>query len=160
MKKVQKLENYEQTKDKALRLLTFRAHSEKELAEKLRTAGANEEDIEKTLDFCRRYNFVDDLQYAKLKARDLKNLKKYGKRRIEAELRAKGISADFAEEAISELDFDDTEETLLPLVRKKLGGDFEKKSVDRCIRYFMYRGYDLREIKECINELQGEFDEL
>lgn len=160
MKKVQKLENYEQTKDKALWLLTFRAHSEKELTEKLRTAGANEEDIEKTLDFCRRYNFVDDLQYAKLKARDLKNLKKYGKRRIEAELRAKGISAEFAEEAISELDFDDTEETLLPLVRKKLGGDFEKKSIDRCIRYFMYRGYDLREIKDCINELQGEFDEL
>lgn len=160
MKKIQKLENYEQTKDKALRLLTFRAHSEKELSEKLRVAGASDENIEKTLDFCRRYNFVDDLQYAKLKARDLKNLKKYGKRRIETELRSKGISEEFAEEALSELNFDDAEETLLPLVQKKLGGNFEKKSVDRCIRYFMYRGYDLREIKECINELQGEFDEL
>lgn len=157
---MKKLENYEQTKDKALRLLTFRAHSEKELAEKLRMAGAEAEDIEKTLEFCRRYNFVNDLQYAKLKARDLKNLKKYGRHRIEAELHSKGISAEFIEEAVSELDFDDTKDTLLPLVRKKLGGDFEKKSVDRCIRYFMYRGYDLREIKECIYTIQGEFDEL
>lgn len=157
---MKKLENYEQTKDKALRLLTFRAHSEKELAEKLRMAGAEAEDIEKTLEFCRRYNFVNDLQYAKLKARDLKNLKKYGRHRIEAELHSKGISAEFIEEAVSELDFDDTNDTLLPLVRKKLGGDFEKKSVDRCIRYFMYRGYDLREIKECIYTIQGEFDEL
>lgn len=157
---MKKLENYEQTKDKALRLLTFRAHSEKELAEKLRMAGAEAEDIEKTLEFCRRYNFVNDLQYAKLKARDLKNLKKYGRHRIEAELHSRGISAEFIEEAVSELDFDDTKDTLLPLVRKKLGGDFEKKSVDRCIRYFMYRGYDLREIKECIYTIQGEFDEL
>lgn len=157
---MKKLENYEQTKDKALRLLTFRAHSEKELAEKLRMAGAEAEDIEKTLEFCRRYNFVNDLQYAKLKARDLKNLKKYGRHRIEAELHSKGISAEFIEEAVSELDFDDIKDTLLPLVRKKLGGDFEKKSVDRCIRYFMYRGYDLREIKECIYTIQGEFDEL
>ena len=103
---------------------------------------------------------MNDLQYAKLKARDLKNLKKYGRHRIEAELHSRGISAEFIEEAVSELDFDDIKDTLLPLVRKKLGGDFEKKSVDRCIRYFMYRGYDLREIKECIYTIQGEFDEL
>ena len=148
---MKKLENYEQVKDKALRLLTFRAHSEKELCGKLRTAGAESGDIEKVLDFCRRYNFVNDLQFAKGKARDLKNLKKYGRRRIEAELYSKGISAEYVAEA---------EENLLPLVRKKLGGDFEKKSVDRCIRYFLYRGYELREVKECINTLQGEADEL
>lgn len=157
---MKKLEDYEQVKDKALRLLTFRAHSEKELCDKLRTAGAESGDIEKVLDFCRRYNFVNDLQFAKGKARDLKNLKKYGRRRIEAELYSKGISAEYVAEALSELDFDDTEENLLPLVRKKLGGDFEKKSVDRCIRYFLYRGYELREVKECINTLQGEADEL
>ena len=76
---------YEETKDKALRLLTFRAHSEYELTGKLKHFGAREEDIEKTLDFCRRYNFVNDLQYAKSKAKDLQNLNKFGKRRIEAE---------------------------------------------------------------------------
>ena len=47
-----KIENYEQTKDRALRLLEFRAHSEKELYDKLRRDGADPEDIEKTLDFC------------------------------------------------------------------------------------------------------------
>lgn len=153
-------ENYEQTKDKALRLLTFRAHSEKELSDKLRAAGADNDDIEKTLAFCRRYNFVNDLQYAKSKAKDLRNLKKYGKRRIEAELYSKGISSEFIAEAVSELDFDNTAEQLLPLVEKKLGGNFEKKSVDRCIRYFIYRGYELRDIKECIDKLQGDTYEM
>lgn len=154
-----KIENYEQTKDRALRLLEFRAHSEKELSDKLRRDGADPEDIEKTLDFCRRYNFVNDLQYAKGKAKDLQNLKKYGKRRIAAELYAKGISSEYVEEAVSELEFDNSE-SLLPLVEKKLGGDFERKSVERCIRYFIYRGYELRDIKECIETLKEDIDEL
>lgn len=155
----QTLENYEQTKDKALRLLTFRAHSKKELADKLRIAGAKEEDIEKTLDFCANYNFINDLQYAKGKAKDLKNLKKYGKRRIEAELHSKGISGEDIAEALSELDFEDCDELKL-MVRKKLANDFSKKSIDRSVRYFLYRGYELSDIKKCIDEIKGESDEL
>lgn len=154
-----KIENYEQAKDKALRLLTFRSHSEKELSDKLIRFGASGEDVERVLDFCRRYNFVNDLSYAKVKARDLKNLKKYGRRRIEAELYSKGISSEYIAEAVSELEFDNSSE-LMPLVRKKLNGDFERKSVDRCIRYFMYRGYDLSDIKECIETLKEDIDEL
>ena len=153
------LENYEQTKDKALRLLTFRAHSKKELSDKLRIAGAKEEDILKTLEFCENYNFVNDLQYAKCKAKDLKNLKKYGKRRIEAELYSKGISGEDILEALSELDFEDCEDLKL-MVRKKLANDFDRKSTDRAIRYFLYRGYDLSDIKKCIDEIKGEADEL
>lgn len=156
--KKQTLENYEQTKDKALRLLTFRAHSEKELCDKLRMAGAKEEDIERTLEFCRRYGFVNDLQYAKSKARDLKNLKKYGKRRIEAELYSKGISSEAVSEAVGELEFDD--DILKMLVEKKLANNFEKKSIDRCMRYFLYRGYEMSDIRNCIEEIKGETDEF
>ena len=156
--KKQTLENYEQTKDKALRLLTFRAHSEKELCDKLRMAGAKEEDIERTLEFCRRYGFVNDLQYAKSKARDLKNLKKYGKRRIEAELYSKGISSEAVSEAVGELEFDD--DILKMLVEKKLANNFEKKSIDRCMRYFLYRGYEMSDIRNCIEEIKGDTDEF
>ena len=156
--KKQTLENYEQTKDKALRLLTFRAHSEKELCDELRMAGAKEEDIERTLEFCRRYGFVNDLQYAKSKARDLKNLKKYGKRRIEAELYSKGISSEAVSEAVGELEFDD--DILKMLVEKKLANNFEKKSIDRCMRYFLYRGYEMSDIRNCIEEIKGETDEF
>ena len=156
--KKQTLENYEQTKEKALRLLTFRAHSEKELCDKLRMAGAKEEDIERTLEFCRRYGFVNDLQYAKSKARDLKNLKKYGKRRIEAELYSKGISSEAVSEAVGELEFDD--DILKMLVEKKLANNFEKKSIDRCMRYFLYRGYEMSDFRNSIEEIKGETDEF
>lgn len=149
---------FEQAKDKALRLLEFRAHSEKELCDKLKRAGAKECDIEEILEFCRSYNFVNDRAFAMGKARDLKNLKKYGARRIKSELYSKGIDAEYIEEALSQLE-DDEEDLLLPLVEKKLCGDFEKKNTDKCIRYFIYRGYSFSDIKNCIEKLKQEYGE-
>ncbi len=149
---------FEQAKDKALRLLEFRSHSERELCDKLKRAGAREEDIEEILDFCRNYGFVDDRKFAANKARDLKNLKKYGKRRIKAELYSKGIDGEYIEEALCFLE-DDEEDMLLPLVQKKLGGNFEKKNVDKCIRYFLYRGYNFGDIKNCIENIKQEYGE-
>lgn len=151
--------NYEQAKDKALRLLEFRRHSERELCEKLTRAGAKDEDIERIIDFCREYGFVNDAEYAVAKAKDLQNLKRLGKRRIIQELRMKGILEEDIENAVYSLN-DDEEDTLYPLVKRKLGGDFERKNTDKCIRYFMYRGYELSSIKRCIERLRGEADEL
>ena len=156
----QKRLSFDKAKEKALRLLEFRSHSEKELRDKLKYAGADGEDIEKILEFCRHYGFVNDREYALRKARDLKNLKKFGRRRISQELYAKGISSEHIAMALEEMDFDDEQEVLLPLVRRKLGGDFERKSVDRCIRYFIYRGYNVSDIKACIDIIKGEADEL
>ena len=42
---------FDEAKDKALRLLEFRSHSERELSDKLKRAGAKEEDIVKFLNF-------------------------------------------------------------------------------------------------------------
>ena len=151
--------DYDGAREKALRLLEFRSHSEKELYDKLKRAGARSEDIEKVLDFCREYGFVNDERYAVGKAKDLKNLKKYGKNRIKQELYSKGISAENIEAALAELDADE-EDMLYPLVSKKLGGDFERKNIDKCIRYFIYRGYELRDIKSCIERIKGEADEM
>ena len=48
---------------------------------------------------------------------------------------------------------------LLPLVEKRLKGDFEKKNIDKCIRYFMYRGYGFSDIKNCIYNIKEEYGE-
>lgn len=148
--------SFEAAKEKALQLLEFRTHSERELADKLRRAGADAEDIERIKDWLREYSLLNDAQYARNKAHDLKKFKKFGRRRIEQELYHKGISSENIAAAIAELDFDDTEEYLYPRVKKKLSGDFERKSIDRCIRYFMYRGYEFSDIKNCIDRVKYE----
>ena len=45
------------------------------------------------------------------------------------------------------------------LLKKRLKGDFEKKNIDKCIRYFMYRGYGFSDIKNCIDNIKEEYGE-
>ena len=145
--------NRNEAKEKALRLLAFRAHSEKELSDKLIMAGAKKEDLPYVLDFVKEYGFVNDAEYAGHLAKDLQKLKKYGKKRIEDELRKRGISSDDIKNALFELD-DEEQDSLLPLVEKKLGGNFEQKNIDKVIRYFIYRGYRFDDIKACIEKVR------
>lgn len=152
MRKQQSLNTYEEVKEKMLRLLEFRSHSEEELRQKLRRLHAPEEYIEEALDFCRNYGFVNDERYALAKAKDLMRLKKYGLRRIRAELRSKGIADEYIEEAVAQLDNDEALSELSRLVERKLAGDYSVKSLNRCLRYFLYRGYELRDIRACIDE--------
>lgn len=164
MRQQNELNTYDEVKEKALNLLEFRSHSEKELRDKLTRYGAKREHTDEVLDFCRRYGFVNDEQYAKSKARDLYNLKKFGLRRIRSELKSKGIDDYLTEQAIEELNLDDFDDKLKTLVEKKLKGDFSIKNINKCLRYFMYRGYDLSDIRSCIHELNrednGDFYEL
>lgn len=152
MKKQTPLTTYEAVKEKALRLLDFRSHSEEELRQKLKRQGASDEHIEETLDFCRRYGFVNDERYAAAKAKDLMRLKKFGSRRIRSELKAKGIAPELIETAMAELEDVEDAPELIKLVEKKLAGDFSPKNLNRCLRYFLYRGYELRDIRSCIDE--------
>ena len=145
----------QEAKDKALRLLAFRAHSEKELSDKLIMAGAKKEDLPYVLDFVKEYGFVNDADYAVHLARDLQKIKKYGKNRIIAELKKRGIAAEFIDAALLETD-DGEADILLPLMERKLGGNFDRKNIDRAIRYFAYRGYDFDDIKACIERLKQE----
>lgn len=158
MRKQKPLITYEDVKEKALRLLEFRSHSEYELKTKLRQAGASDEHIDEALDFCRRYGFINDTAYAQAKARDLVNLKKYGSRRVRSELKAKGVDTTVIDEVMSELDRDTENEVLISLVEKKLKGDFSDKNRDKCIRYFIYRGYDLYDIKDAISLIKERND--
>lgn len=147
--------NAKETKEKALRLLEFRAHSEKELRDKLRRAGAEDTDIDSTIEFLTEYRFLNDEKYAIAKAQDLAHLKKFGKKRIASELKMRGIASEYIDEALENIEIDERE-TLLLLVEKKLRGDFERKSIDRTIRYFAAKGYRYEDIKACIETVRSE----
>ncbi len=159
MRKKKPLLTYEAVKEKALRLLEFRSHSEFELKNKLRMAGAVDEHIDEVMEFCRQYGFVNDESYATHKANDLINLKKFGTRRVRNELKAKGISDYIIDNVMESLDKDNEKDTLIPLVSKKLRGDFSDKNKDKCLRYFIYRGYDLYDIKNAIALVEEGFDD-
>ena len=74
------------------------------------------------------------------------------------ELKKRGIAEEHIETALSELSEDESD-ALFPLIERKLGGSFDQKSIDRAIRYFVYRGYDFGDIKRCIEKIRENQEE-
>lgn len=150
----QKNLSFPEAKEKALTYLEYRIHSQKELSQKLKRAGANDEDIEKIMLFLKEYKLIDDRDYAIKYANDLKNLKKYAKKRIYQELILKGIDKEIIEEVLSNMEATDIN-VLSKMIEKRLRGNFDNKNKERILRYFIYRGYNIDEIKTCIYNLEN-----
>ena len=92
--------------DNALRLLSFRAHSEKELYDKLKrkyNASAARLAVEK----CKEAGLLNDEQFAALLADELVRRKHYAPKRIENELIARGIDRHIAQNTAEALDIEE-----------------------------------------------------
>jgi len=83
----------------ALRALGRRDHFRAELAEKLRRKGFEPDLIEAALDRCAGNNLLDDGRLAGRFAEVRSEANGWGPRRIEAELRRRGVARDVAEKA-------------------------------------------------------------
>ena len=98
-------------KDAVYRLLSLRAYSEAELRAKLRGKGIAVEIIERALGDFRSTGVVDDRQYAESFVRDRMALRPAGRKRLQWELRAKGVDRQVVEETLADVG----EETEIPL---------------------------------------------
>lgn len=148
----------EEAKQKATGMLARRRLTEKELYEKLIRAGFDAETASDTLLWAREYGFVDDAEYARLYISDAIHLKKYGRRRMEQALTYKGIDAFVLQDVFDELD-DQEYDRLLPLVEKRLNGDFERTNIDRTVRSLASKGYAFGDIREAVREAQLRWEE-
>lgn len=141
--------NFEETKERALCILDLRPHSRFELYRKLMQKGADEDIVNSVLDELEAMKLINDAEFAAVMVCHFIDNKNFGRHRIKTELAKRGISSDIAEIALDENETDEFD-TLYPLVEAKLGGDFEKKSVDRAVRYFSSHGYGVSDIFRCI----------
>src|SRR3712207_2604761 len=86
---------------RALHYLGYRARSEKEVRERLRRYGYDEETVAGVIGRLKELGYLDDAVSARLQVRE-KARKKYGKRRVSAELRRSGVDGEVAREAVEE----------------------------------------------------------
>ena len=117
IRKVLKEEELSKAKDQALKYLSYRQRSKKEILDKLKKNGFEEDIIEDTLIYLEDYGLVDDVEFAKSFMRDKINLNKFGPTRIKYELYKKGIDESIIEDV---LDDDDEYNRALTLAKKKL----------------------------------------
>jgi regulatory protein len=107
--------------NRAYRLLTLRAHSEKELRAKLRVGGYTADVIETVVRRCQELGYLNDELFARQRARALAVNRLAGDRRIAFDLREKGIDAELSARVIAEVrgEFGE-EEAAGRLLRKKI----------------------------------------
>ncbi len=146
-------------RERALRLLEYRARSRAELARRLRLAGFAEDIIEEVLVRLSEMGLVDDARFSQSWVESRSAGRSIGKTRIKWELRQKGIDADLVEEALSEID----EETEYKLAARAARAKWDKdRSPDvsvkrrRLASYLQRQGFGWDVIKKTVNQLAAD----
>jgi regulatory protein len=93
--------------ERAGRLLSVRARTEHEIRDRLATAGFPEAVIEQTTVRLIELDLLDDLEFAREWVRQRSARKNLGPRALQAELAAKGVSRQVAQEALEHEDLDE-----------------------------------------------------
>ena len=136
--------------DKALRSLALRAHSEKEIMEKLMHAGYDEREIAKAMAKLIEYNLLDDAEFAAQWAAS-RARRGLGQYRIAQELRQKGIDPETAGNAMGQIDEEVLLKNATELAEKHLrrGGDTaRRRAFDALIR----RGFGYALAKDAVEQ--------
>jgi regulatory protein len=136
----------------ALDFLGYRARSEKEVRDRLRRYGYGEETVEGVVGRLTELGYLDDRNFARFFARE-KARRKYGPRRVLADLRRSGVDAELARDVVDE-EFagrSEVEEARSVAARRynREGSDAE---VRRVYGFLMRRGYSSEVCAEVTRE--------
>ncbi|MCH5198155.1 MAG: regulatory protein RecX [Oscillospiraceae bacterium] len=136
--------------EKALRLLSNRAHGEKELKMKLRQKYSDEAADSAILKLTEN-GLIDDEKFARDLAEELSRRKSYSAERIKNELISRGIDRETAKNAANSLDIDKKAGIINIISKIHLPESPTKKDVDRLLRRLLTAGYSMSEIREVIS---------
>ncbi|OPJ55561.1 recombination regulator RecX [Alkalithermobacter paradoxus] len=150
-------EMYLKSKDFALKTISYSPQTEKNMRKKLSKKEFDENIIERTIEFLKKYNFINDEDLAKKVASDNININKFGKNKIKYNLYNKGIDKNTISKTLSDIIDDDKEfENALHLGRKKLEkikDDDKSKVYRKLASHLSYKGFDHEIIKKVIRKL-------
>ncbi|ANS27687.1 recombination regulator RecX [Rhodococcus opacus] len=156
-----------QAKDLCLRLLTDRARSRAELAERLAKKGYSPEIAERVLDRLTEVGLVNDADFAQQWVHSRHTYSGKGKRALALELRRKGIGQEDATEALAQIDSEDERARATELVEKKLrtvSADDRDRAVRRLVSMLARRGFPqgmaFEVVKEQLDRAGAETDGL
>ena len=147
-------------KQYALKLLDRHSYTEKALRRKLFERGCDPDTIERVLSFLKEYRYIDDALYAKHYIESALKTGKSGARKIRYDLMEKGISREILDTLFAELNESENAQNesdiVLPLLEKKVKGDFSFPNLMKAKRYCLSRGFSVEAIDSAVHKLQIE----
>ena len=137
-------------KQRVLHLLEKQDRTEKNLRQKLKEGGYNEEITDKAIAYAASYNYVDDRRYADNYVYFHQSEK--SRQRLKQDLLAKGIAKDIAEDAIAGGYETDERGLIMALLEKK---HYDPQAADRkekakLYRFLAGRGFAPEDISEAL----------
>ena len=138
--------------EKAVNLLSFRAHSRKELADKLKQkTGCGDAELDEVLNRLEELGFLNDRTYAASVVRSCVR-KGYGAKRALSELSRRGVPKELREEALEEMP--QMAGTLERLIRARLRNPDDRDEVRKVSAAMSRRGYSWDEIRRALENVQ------
>ena len=144
------MNNIEETKKRALRILGNRSFSEKEMLKRLTDKGESQENAEEAVHWLVELGYINDSGYATLIVRHYSD-KGYGLSRIRDELYKRGIPRDYWDEKLALLNDEDMEDAALAFLTKKLRGSDDNDDIRRASDALVRRGYSYDEVRAAVN---------
>ncbi|GAB6170434.1 hypothetical protein JCM1393_28940 [Clostridium carnis] len=145
IKKIAKEDEYIKCKNSALRIVEKTYKSQKELIDKLILKGYEKDSIDKTIEFLKQYNFLNDENYTKMYIKD--KMKSQGQNKIKYTLIKKGINEELIKDEIANINSDTQREVAYSLGKKKYDILCKKESdkyklSQKLYRYLISKGYE------------------
>ena len=139
----------ESLRARALKLLARREHTRAELARKLADHAQDPAGLESVLDDFERRGWLSERRVVEQRVHTLR--KRYGARRIERDLVAKGVSEDAVAAALTDLKAGELD-AAREVWRRKFGGRLPRAPAERAkqARFMQGRGFDMDVILKVI----------
>ncbi len=137
-------------KEKALRLLSFRIHSKKELENKIKLH-STEDCAQYAADKMEELGLLNDLEFSKAYAKEMSSRKYYSLNRIKYELLKKGVNKSLILEALNEVEMDE-ELNIKKFIEVKYHGKIDDEKVKRrAVSALQRLGYNWSQISAIVN---------
>ncbi len=155
------MEDFEKFYNSALRFLSYRPRSEKEVRDKLISKKATTEIIDKIIIKLKEKKFINDEEFAKWFLESRLRSKPQGIRLTEIELRKKGIDKELIDHLIhnSEFSIQNDLEQAKKLIEKRITrykGLDRQKIYQKLGRFLASKGFDWDTIKKSIDYVQSQ----
>ncbi len=137
---------YHKAKEKALRLLERRAHSEAEIVRKL-SENYPKEVSKAVAERLSEIGLINDLEFSRVFSRELFERKNFGVSRIKTELFKRGIKRDIIDEVLEEYSEASGVEKIVSLIERRKLDLTDEKVRRRAFARFMREGYSSDDIK-------------
>lgn len=146
---------------RCLDYLAYRPRTEREIRIRLTDLDVPESVAERVMDRLNELSFLDDARFARQFAASRARSRGYGPRRIEADLRRKGIDARTAREAVSDAcPPDSVDDQLKAQVEKALHRyrkeEDDQKRKNKILAFLARRGFESSAIREALRQVASE----